>query len=562
MPGSVCIRWCSALAMVLAVSFALPLARADQGATVHRLADQFAGTVVDDGAAIGVGVGIVIGNHTYFYSYGNAVAGADRTPALPFTPDTIFQIGSTTKVFTTNLLGQEVRNHTLRLADPLSSLSGEIGLLAGMQAVTLEELGDFTAGLPQYAPLCKSPNVPVGCLPNDRPSLQQYSAADFLAFFAGFAAPKLPAAYLYSDFSTGLLGLLLSGSTALDNHAVDLWFATVRQRLLEPLGMRSTYLYVPAEARGRTASGYQLALALPVVSNGGVNNYDMISGGALYTAPPAVQVRGGPGGATAAAKLEDGHVASLTPGETGANYRPPMVKFGQSSTTASGEPVIVDGRVVAVKLVNPGADYSEPPEITFNTPERGRQAHGTAHIALGQLSYVSITDGGSGYQSPVSVRVGAPHATSAPVPIWAAAGALSSTVHDMVRFTQAALGHTTIDGHKIAPAITEGFRIAMEPRACQASDPSLQTCGPTQPRSALAWGVVPEDKKNRVPEIIVKDGGIGGFSSEVRLMPARDMAVVVFANARGLEIENGNPTQTAERIADNLLYALFYTLKH
>jgi hypothetical protein len=33
----------------------------------------------------------------------------------------------------------------------------------------------------------------------------------------------------------------------------------------------------------------------------------------------------------------------------------------------------------------------------------------------------------------------------------------------------------------------------------------------------LAWSIVPEDKTNGVPEIIVKDGGVGGFSSEVRL---------------------------------------------
>jgi CubicO group peptidase (beta-lactamase class C family) len=548
--------------LLLAASLILPRAHADQEATVHHLADQFAGTVVGNGGAIGVGVGIVIGNHSYFYSYGDAVAATDGVPAVPFTPETIFQIGSTTKVFTTNLLGQAVRNHTLRLADPLTSLSAEIGLLAGMQAVTLEQLGDFTAGLPQYAPLCKSPNVPPGCRPNDRPSLQQYSAADFLAFFAGFTAPKLPAAYLYSDYSTGLLGLLLSGATALDNHAVAMWFETVRQHLLEPLGMRSTFLYVPPEARGRTASGYQLALATPVVSNGTVNGYDMISGGALYTAAPAVQVRGGPGGATATAKVDDGHVTALTPGQTGSNYQQPTVTFGQSAMTANGLPLVVAGRVVGVQLYHSGAGYSEPPEVIFNVPEEGRQAHGTAHIALGEVTFVTITDGGSGYQLPVSVRIGVPHATSAPVPIWAAAGALSSTVHDMTRFLQAALGHTTIDGHRIAPAITDGFRIAMEPRACQASDPSLQTCGPTQLRSALAWGVLPEDKKNGVPEIIVKDGGIGGFSSEVRLMPARDMAVVVFANARGIEVENGNPTQTAERIADNLLYALFYTLKH
>jgi hypothetical protein len=95
--------------------------------------------------------------------------------------------------------------------------------------------------------------------------------------------------------------------------------------------MRSTFLYVPAEARARTASGYQLALAVPVISNGTVSNYEVISGGALYTAVPVVQVNGGPGGATAMATLDNGRVASLTPGQTGANYQPATVTFRQSS---------------------------------------------------------------------------------------------------------------------------------------------------------------------------------------------------------------------------------------
>jgi CubicO group peptidase (beta-lactamase class C family) len=218
--------------------------------------------------------------------------------------------------------------------------------------------------------------------------------------------------------------------------------------------------------------------------------------------------------------------------------------------------------VVAVKLYKAGAHYDAPPEVVFSAPQHGRHARGVARISLGEVTFVAITDGGSGYQQPVSVRIGAPLATEAAVPIWAAAGALSSTVRDMTRFVQAALGHTTIDGHRIAPAITDGFRIAMEPRACQSSDPNLQHCKATESRSALAWGVLPEDKSNGVPEIIMKDGGIGGFSSEVRLMPARDIAVVVFANARGTAIESGKPTQTAERISDNLLYALFYTLRY
>ena len=545
---------------LLGVALTAAPSSADQDPAIRRLADIFAGTSVQDGTAIGVGVGIVIGKRAYFFSYGDAVAAAGDAPAVPFTPDTVFQIGSTTKIFTTNLLGQAVHEHALRLSDPLTSLSGETGLLPGMQSVTLLELGDFTAGLPNYAPSCLSVNSPPGCLPNTRPSMQLYDADDFLAYFQNFSAPAaLPAAYDYSDFSTGLLGLLLGGTSALDNHAVEAWFASVKRQILDPLGMRSTYLYVPAEARGRTASGYQLAVALPVVSNGNIGGYTLVSHGALYTAMPKVQVTGGGRGAAATADLADGRVAELrvvTPGES---YDPPSVTFGPATKPATARLVVSNGRVVGVKILEPGAGYDQAPTVTFSAPAQGRPARGIARIALGGIVFVTITDGGSGYQPPVSVRIGAPNAAADTIPIWAPAGALSSTIRDMTVLARAALGHRFIGGRPVDPAVLDGFRIAETPYACQAPDPSLQNCGATTGRSALAWGVMPADLGNGVPAIVVKDGGVGGFSSEVRLMPARDMAVVVFANAR--EVTADGPTLTAERIADNLLYALYYARK-
>ena len=558
-------------AVVILAMGVLPMAiqpaLADQSATVRAIADTHAGSTLTDGKAVGIGVGIVIGDRTYFFSYGNAIAATDTSRAVRFTPATVFQIGSNTKVFTTNLLDQAVHDHILRLDDALTSLSAETGLLPGMRQVTLKQFGDFTSGLPNYAPICVAPATPQGsgCRPNGRPSIQQYDAGDFLTYFRNFTAPSLPAGYDYSDFSTGLLGLLLGGTSALDNHAVDAWFSSVEQRILDPLGMHSTFLYVPAGARGRVAGGYDLALAEATVSGGELSDYTMVSTGALYTMAPTVRVIGGPGGATATAELDGQHVKSLNPGAKGSGYQPPNVTFDPPSALSGQQPigrvVVRNGRIIGVKMLKFGSLYTAPPKVTFSSPEHGRPAIGIAHVALGSVTFVTIKDPGSGYQTPISVQIGAPNPASNTIPVWAPAGALSSTIRDMTAFAQAALLHRSIGGRPVDPAITDGFRIAETPYACQAKDPDLRRCGPDQTRSALAWGVTPADDKNNVPQIVVKDGGVGGFSSEIRLMPERDMAVVVFANAREIvdtSSADGTPTRTAENIADNILYALFY----
>jgi CubicO group peptidase (beta-lactamase class C family) len=72
-------------------------------ADVQRIVNTYAGSAVQDGSAVGVGVGVAIGDApARFFSYGYADWGSRQT----FSPDTIFEIGSVTKVFTTNLLGQ------------------------------------------------------------------------------------------------------------------------------------------------------------------------------------------------------------------------------------------------------------------------------------------------------------------------------------------------------------------------------------------------------------------------------------------------------------------------
>jgi hypothetical protein len=66
-----------------------------------------------------------------------------------FSPDTLFQIGSVTKIFTTNPLGQMASQLPSVLTEQLPQFTAQMGPLpTNVGLMTLEEPGDFTSGVP------------------------------------------------------------------------------------------------------------------------------------------------------------------------------------------------------------------------------------------------------------------------------------------------------------------------------------------------------------------------------------------------------------------------------
>jgi hypothetical protein len=272
---------------------------------------------------------------------------------------------------------------------------------------------------------------------------------------------------------------------------------------------------------------------------------------------------GGGSGATATATVKYGRVSGIAVNQGGSGYvEPPRITFngGGSTKTAYAMPIISGGAVTAVLVPFEGAGYTNTPQVTIKGGG-GSGATATAHIANGRVVAITIGagDGGSGYPDPLSVTIapGAPQAAG--VPIWGAAGSLKSTLDDLMRFAAAAL--TGGPGQPVT-SLTAGFRIAETAYACTAKDhPALASCPATSNRSGLAWGVTPADDARGVPEVIVKDGGLGGYSSEVLLIPARRLAVVVLVNSRSpaaapLKELAFRPAETlAHNIGYNLLFA-------
>lgn len=154
--------------------------------------------------------------------------------------DTLFEIGSVTKVFTALLLADSVQRGEVALTDPVSKyLPAEVKV----PAVTLEQLARHTSGLPR---------LPANLAPKDAANpYVDYTVAQLYEFLSAYELPRAAGSqYEYSNLGAGLLGHALAQRAGVD-------YATlVRTRITAPLGMKSTTVTLTDALRRRLAPGH------------------------------------------------------------------------------------------------------------------------------------------------------------------------------------------------------------------------------------------------------------------------------------------------------------------
>ncbi|MGH9475799.1 MAG: serine hydrolase domain-containing protein [Terriglobales bacterium] len=161
-------------------------------------------------------------------------------------PDSLFEIGSITKPFTALALAQMVEQHQLTLEEPVRQLlpPGSLPAAPPGGPITLMDLATQHSGLPRLPP-----NLLPGADPTD--PYARYGSKQLLAYLAqqGLVRPA-NAPFLYSNFGFGLLGFVLA------QHAGISYAELIQREVTGPLGMRNTFVVVPAAEHGRLLAGH------------------------------------------------------------------------------------------------------------------------------------------------------------------------------------------------------------------------------------------------------------------------------------------------------------------
>lgn len=533
---------------------------------VRQIATAFTSHAVQSGSATGAAVSIV---YPGMAPAAFAAGLANAATRAPFTPNTVSETASLTKLFTVALLGEAVLSGRLSLQTTLGEMRAQTGPLQPlMQQARLADLADFTAGLPLRPPLCSQQSIP-GCMPSQYPDQSIYPVSALVQFVQG-AVPgnygvtppveltALPGPAQYSDISTGLLGLLLATPGGpVGAASPDAWAALVRRDILRPLGMNSTQAGIPGTiAASRIAAGYQPAAAVATVSGGSVT-VRLTDRGAGYTAPPAVTVSGGGGhGAAAAATVAGGQAVSITMTNAGTGYAaPPVIGLTGVSAmcTVTAAAIVAAGKITGVSVLGSSGGCTSPSlavTITGGRAPGGRDATAIAHLWNGFVTAMTVTDGGAGYFDPLTVTVapGAPDLN--PVPAWAPAGSLSSTAANLASFTAAELGLASVNGAPVPQALTQALQLTQAEYVCEGPAPGLVTCPPLRLRGGLAWIIQPADTAAGAPRMLAKSGGLTGFDSAMVLLPDQKIGVAVLAN--------GPQTNAALTLASDIALNLYY----
>jgi beta-lactamase class C len=200
----------------------------DQAAAVRRAVDEAMKPIIAEHGLPGLAVAVTIDGQRHFVEYGLA----SRTPEVPVTRDTIFELGSISKTFMVTLTALAEVEGKLSLSD---SVTKHVPDLKGsaLDQVRLVELATHTAGgFPLQVPD------------------EVKSEAELTAYFRAWTPQHPPGARrVYANPSIGLLGV----ATA---RAFGQPYATLMERRLFPeLGLRRTYIDVPAAEMGSYAWG-------------------------------------------------------------------------------------------------------------------------------------------------------------------------------------------------------------------------------------------------------------------------------------------------------------------
>jgi D-alanyl-D-alanine-carboxypeptidase/D-alanyl-D-alanine-endopeptidase len=240
-----------AVILALLISLALlpaRVTRAQAGVTDDEIKKILQDRIDVAKKGVGIVVGLVDDKGVRVISYGKPSKNSDKT----VDGDSVFEIGSVTKVFTATLLADMVERGEVSLNDPIAKYLPKTVKTPTRNGkeITLLDLSTQTSGLPR---------LPDNFTPKDvQNPYADYTVEQMYAFLSGYTLTRdIGSKYEYSNLGVGLLGHILALRAGKDYETL------VRTRIFQPLKMTSSSIKLSPEMQAHLAVGHNPAL-LPV----------------------------------------------------------------------------------------------------------------------------------------------------------------------------------------------------------------------------------------------------------------------------------------------------------
>jgi CubicO group peptidase (beta-lactamase class C family) len=165
------------------------------------------------------------------------------TDARSVNGDTLYEIGSITKVFTSLILADMVERGEVALDDPVAKyLPGTVKVpQRGGKQITLYDLSTHRSGLPRM-PSNFAPKDPLNPYPD-------YPVARLYEFLSAYELSRdIGAEYEYSNLGAGLLLHALARRSGMDAERL------LRERVFRPLGMTATVVLLSPFLKSRMST--------------------------------------------------------------------------------------------------------------------------------------------------------------------------------------------------------------------------------------------------------------------------------------------------------------------
>jgi serine-type D-Ala-D-Ala carboxypeptidase/endopeptidase len=219
--------------------------------------------------AVGMAVCVVKPDRERFVAWGRARSDDDRQVMS----DTLFEIGSITKIFTALLLADMTRRGEVALDDPVARhlpRDFRVPELNGRQ-ITLADLATHTSGLPRWPTFPGTPFSPAWFA-----AIPRFSVEDFKAWLADVQPePAARGGWWYSNAGYALLGM------ALAHRGGQRYEAMLQARVIEPAGLQDTTFQPREVMQRRMAQSHDATLnPLPPMKLG-----IFAAGGSLLSTP-------------------------------------------------------------------------------------------------------------------------------------------------------------------------------------------------------------------------------------------------------------------------------------